>query len=79
MTATMKAPAAVAAQGLRGIVQHDLNDPEHNASSNRAQDRARRRRATFARDITALELTDRYVHRGVGRLTLSYFQFGERR
>jgi hypothetical protein len=39
----------------------------------------RRRRASFARKITALELGDRYVHRGVGKLTLSYFQFGERK
>jgi hypothetical protein len=37
-------------------------------------DEARRRRATFARHITEMELADRRVHRGVGALTRSYFR-----
>jgi hypothetical protein len=52
--------------------------PARNRLETKTQDE-RRRRASFARKITALELGDRYVHRGVGKLTLSYFQFGERK
>jgi hypothetical protein len=52
--------------------------PTRNRLETKTKDE-RRRRANFARKITALELGNRYVHRGVGRLTLSYFQFGERK
>jgi hypothetical protein len=37
-----------------------------------------RRRRGFAREIAGLEFNDRRVHRGIGKLGLSYFQFGER-
>jgi hypothetical protein len=53
--------------------------PARNRLKIKTQSAAERRRAGFARKITALELGDRYVHRGVGKLTLSYFQFGERK
>jgi hypothetical protein len=52
--------------------------PARNRLETKTQDE-RRRLASFARKITALELADRYVHRGTGKLTLSYFQYGERK
>jgi hypothetical protein len=52
--------------------------PARNRLETKTQDE-RRQRAIRARQYTALEVGDRFRHRGVGRLTISYFQFGERK
>jgi hypothetical protein len=64
-----------------------FNSPQRAAARNSTDEkngnttaaRHRRRSSSFAREITSLEFRDRRTHRGIGKLGLSYLQFGSRR